>query len=51
MILGGTNARLYRYTAEWRSSLATDRTAAMKTEYERVGTDRSNLRYGDIARA
>ena len=50
MILGETNAKLYKYTPEWRASLATDRLTAMKEEYERNGTNRSNLRYGFIAR-
>jgi len=49
-MLGETNAKLYKYTPEWRSSLATDRLTAMKDEYERHGTDRSNLRYGYIVR-
>jgi uncharacterized protein len=50
MILGETNAKLYKYTSEWRASLAGDRITAMKEEYERNGTNRSNLRYGFIAR-
>jgi uncharacterized protein len=50
-ILGGTNARLYRYTPEWRAALATDRIAAWKREYEDDGGERSNLRYGYVTRA
>ena len=50
MILGETNAKLYKYTSQWRSSLAGDRVAALKADYERAGTNRSNLRYGFIAR-
>src|SRR5213078_266529 len=48
-IFGETNARLYKY--ERRAALAGDRIAAMKTEYERAGAARSNLRYGYIAKA
>ncbi len=50
-ILGGTNAKLYKYTPEWRAALATDRIAAMKTEYEQAGGTRSNLRYGYVVKA
>ena len=49
-IFGETNARLYKYTPEGRASLATDRFAALKAEYERSGSRRSNLRYGYIAK-
>jgi uncharacterized protein len=48
-ILGETNARLYKY--ERRAALATDRIAALKAEYEAAGGERSNLRYGYVARA
>jgi predicted TIM-barrel fold metal-dependent hydrolase len=48
MILGGNNARLYKYSPEWRAALATDRIAALKDEYERSGPSRSNLRYGYV---
>ena len=48
MILGENNAKLYKYTREWRAGLATDRITAMKQEYEQRGTDRSNLRYGYV---
>jgi predicted TIM-barrel fold metal-dependent hydrolase len=47
-IFGETNARLYKY--ERRAALAGDRFAALKQEYERAGAERSNLRYGYIAR-
>jgi uncharacterized protein len=50
-ILGETNARLYRYTPEWRAALTTDRIAAWKREYEDEGGERSNLRYGYVTRA
>ena len=48
-ILGETNARLYKY--ERRAALANDRIAALKAEYEAAGGERSNLRYGYVARA
>src|SRR5215470_14481974 len=48
-ILGETNARLYKY--ERRAALATDRIAALKAEDEVAGGERSNLRYGYVARA
>ena len=47
-ILGANNAKLYKYTSEWRAALGTDRIATMKTEYERAGGARSNLRYGYV---
>jgi uncharacterized protein len=50
MILGENNARLYKYTPEWRASLVTDRFAVMKEAYERSGSGRSNLRYGYVAK-
>lgn len=50
MILGENNVKLYKYTAEWRAGLATDRITAMKQAYEQRGTDRSNLRYGYVAK-
>jgi predicted TIM-barrel fold metal-dependent hydrolase len=50
-ILGGNNARLYKYTPEKRAELPTDRIARMKAEYEQAGGERSNLRYGYVARA
>jgi predicted TIM-barrel fold metal-dependent hydrolase len=45
-ILGENNARLYKY--EKRSALATDRLSALKSEYEKEGGTRSNLRYGYV---
>jgi hypothetical protein len=45
-VLGETNARLYKY--EKRAALATDRLSALKSEYEREGGTRSNLRYGYV---
>jgi len=48
-ILGETNARLYKY--ERRAALANDRIAALKAEDEVAGGERSNLRYGYVARA
>ena len=50
MILGETNARLYKYDRRG-AGLATDRVAAAKANYERHGASRSNLRYGYVARA
>ncbi|HEU5197093.1 MAG TPA: amidohydrolase family protein [Methylomirabilota bacterium] len=47
-IFGENNARLYKY--DKRQALATDRIAALKQEYEEHGGQRSNLRYGYIAR-
>jgi uncharacterized protein len=49
-ILGETNARLYKYTPEWRAGLAGDRIAALRRDYEQAGAARSNLRYGYVAR-
>jgi hypothetical protein len=49
-IFGGNNARLYgvdRKKAE--IEVRTDRLAALKAEYERMGPDPSNLRYGYVA--
>jgi predicted TIM-barrel fold metal-dependent hydrolase len=47
-ILGENNARLYKY--ERRDALAIDRVAVAKAEYDAAGGERSNLRYGWIAR-
>jgi hypothetical protein len=49
-IFGGNNARLYdvdQKKAEFE--VQTDRLAALKAEYERMGPDPSNLRYGYVA--
>jgi predicted TIM-barrel fold metal-dependent hydrolase len=46
-ILGGNSARMYKYDvkkAAWRD----DRFAAIKQDYERLGRDPSNLRYGYV---
>jgi hypothetical protein len=49
MILGETNARLYKYDRRG-AGLATDKIAAAKTNYEQHGAARSNLRYGYVPR-
>lgn len=48
-IFGDNNARLYRLSRQLRDTLATDRFAGLKAEYERNGPVRSNLRYGYVA--
>jgi predicted TIM-barrel fold metal-dependent hydrolase len=48
MILGETNAKLYKY--DRRAALATDRITLAKAEYEKEGAARSNLRYGYVVR-
>jgi predicted TIM-barrel fold metal-dependent hydrolase len=50
-ILGETNARLYKYTKEWRAALPGDRMSALRREYEESGTNRSNLRYGYVVKS
>jgi hypothetical protein len=50
-ILGETNARLYKYTKEWRAALPGDRLAALRREYEQGGTNRSNPRYGYVLKS
>jgi len=50
MILGETNARLYKYDRR-AAGLATDRITAAKANDERDGAARSNLRYGYVPRA
>jgi hypothetical protein len=47
-IFGGNSARLYRFTPEQRRALATDRVAEAKTQYDRHGAGRTNLRYGYV---
>ena len=47
-ILGENNARLYHFTPGQRSALEKDRFAKLKEEYQKTGTDRSNLTYGYI---
>jgi uncharacterized protein len=48
MILGENSARLYKYDAKRRAELTTDRVALAKTDYEREGPGRTNLRYGFV---
>jgi hypothetical protein len=47
-ILGGNNARLYKYDRRAAEALATDRIAEAKDTYEKAGAGRSNLRYGYV---
>jgi hypothetical protein len=47
-ILGGNNARLYKYPIQKKAELAGDRFAQFKAQYEQSGTDRSNRTYGYI---
>jgi predicted TIM-barrel fold metal-dependent hydrolase len=47
MILGETNARLYKYDRRG-AGLATDKVAIAKAAYEQHGPARSNLRYGYV---
>jgi hypothetical protein len=49
MILGETNARLYKYDRR-AAALATDKIALAKAHYEEQGAARSNLRYGYVPR-
>ncbi|ACL72196.1 amidohydrolase family protein [Thioalkalivibrio sulfidiphilus] len=49
-IFGGNNARLYGLSEQARRAFAGDRMAAIKADYERNGAERSNLRYGYVAR-
>jgi uncharacterized protein len=49
-ILGGNNARLYRYPMTQKSDLARDRFTQLRAEYEQAGGGRSNLAYGYIRR-
>jgi hypothetical protein len=48
MIFGENSARLYKYDAKRRAELTTDRVALAKTDYEREGPGRTNLRYGFV---
>ncbi|HEU5319740.1 MAG TPA: amidohydrolase, partial [Methylomirabilota bacterium] len=50
LILGETNARLYKYDRR-AAGLETDRIAQARAAYEERGTDRSNLRYGYVVKA
>ena len=47
-ILGGNNARLYKYPMERKSELSRDRFARLRAEYEQAGVGRSNLTYGYV---
>jgi len=47
-ILGGNNARLYKFTPQQRSALENDKVTYYKDIYERNGPDRSNLAYGYV---
>ena len=47
-ILGGNNARLYKYPIQKKAELAGDRFAQLKAQYEQSGPDRSNRTYGYI---
>ena len=45
-IFGDNSARLYRFTAEQRVSLASDAVSLARAEYDLHGEGRTNLRYG-----
>ncbi|MGH7345002.1 MAG: amidohydrolase family protein, partial [Candidatus Rokuibacteriota bacterium] len=47
-IFGENSARLYKYDAKRRAELTTDRIALARTDYEREGPGRTNLRYGFV---
>jgi hypothetical protein len=49
-ILGGNNARLYKYPIMQKSELIHDRFAQLREQYEQGGGGRSNLAYGYIRR-
>jgi uncharacterized protein len=49
-VLGGNNARLYKYPIVRKSELTHDRFAQLRDQYEREGGGRSNLAYGYIRR-
>ena len=50
-IFGENSARLYKFQKSAELGGPRDRLTAMKEEYERSGSGRSNLRYGYIAKA
>ena len=50
-ILGGNNARIYRYPTSARAQLEGDRFTRIKQAYEANGGERSNLVYGYVRRA
>jgi predicted TIM-barrel fold metal-dependent hydrolase len=47
-ILGGNNARLYKYPVTQKAELETDRFARLQAQYAQAGPGRSNLTYGYI---
>jgi len=47
-IFGENSARLYNYKYEERAALANDRVTLARSEYEREGPGRTNLRYGYV---
>jgi predicted TIM-barrel fold metal-dependent hydrolase len=47
-ILGGNNARLYKYPIKQQATLETDRLAQLQGMYAQAGTRRSNRTYGYI---
>jgi predicted TIM-barrel fold metal-dependent hydrolase len=47
-ILGGNNARLYKYPVQQKAELTTDHFAQLRASYEQEGPDRSNRTYGYI---
>ena len=49
-IFGENSARLYKYDAKRRAALTTDRIALARSDYEREGPGRTNLRYGFVPR-
>jgi predicted TIM-barrel fold metal-dependent hydrolase len=49
-ILGGNNARLYKYPIMQKSELARDHFAQLREQYEQGGGGRSNVAYGYIRR-
>jgi predicted TIM-barrel fold metal-dependent hydrolase len=50
-IFGENSARLYKFQRQAELGGPRDRLAALREEYERAGSGRSNLRYGYIAKA
>ena len=47
-ILGGNNARLYKYPVKQKAELVHDRFAQLRERYEQSGEGRSNRTYGYI---
>jgi predicted TIM-barrel fold metal-dependent hydrolase len=50
MIFGENSARLYKYDARQRAELATDKIALARSDYERDGPGRTNMRYGYVVK-